>query len=245
MILLIDIGNTYTKISSDDRKHFYQFLSSSYNDFESLESVFPNTIEESIEGAIISSVVRNKENIFKEYLDKKYNIDSLILTHDLKFHCEYPEKDKNELGGDLIAIMEGASKKHETFIGVSLGTATVFVVVKNLKFIGCAIAPGVFTSLNGLINSASLIENTNLSGDFELLGMDTESSLKSGLWNGFSFLVDGYITKIKEEYDMFGAETYMVGGFSNTIINNLKNENISYDKDLIFSGLYEIYKLNR
>ena len=245
MILLIDIGNTYTKISSDDRKHFYQFSSSSYKDVQELNNIFPNIIEESIEGAIISSVVINKEIIFKEYLDNKFNIDSLILSHDLKFNCLYPEKDKNELGGDLIAIMEGISKTHKTFIGVSLGTATVFVVVKNLKFIGCAIAPGVFTSLNGLINSASLIEDTNLSGDYNLLGMDTESSLRSGLWNGFSFLVDGYITKIKEEYDIKDAKTIMVGGFSETIISNLKNENISYDKDLIFKGLYEIYKLNR
>ena len=244
MVLLIDIGNTYTKISSNDRKVFYQFLTSSYKDEIDLRSKLPLS-KEDVDGAIISSVVKNKEYTLKDYLDREYQIDSLILKHNLKFNCIYPSEDKNELGGDLIAIMEGIATKEKSFIGVSLGTATVFVVVKDLEFIGCAIAPGVFTSLNGLINSASLIEDTELSGSYDLLGMDTPSSLKSGLWNGFSYLIDGYIREIRSKYNLNSAKAHMGGGFSDAIIKKLRSDNIIYDKDLIFDGLYEIYKLNK
>lgn len=246
MVLLIDIGNTYTKITTDSGEFFTQFSTSSYKDTESLNDKLSSNLDGlEIKDAIISSVVKGRADIFKEYLDSKYNINSLILTHSLKFNIEYPKEEDNELGGDLIAIMEGLSKINKTFIGISLGTATVFTVVKDLKFIGCAIAPGILTSLNGLINSASLIEDTKLSGAYNLLGMDTESSLKSGLWNGFTYLIDGYIKAIREECDMIGANAFLVGGFSDIVIKNLKEKNIYIDKDLIFKGLKEIYRLNR
>ncbi|MBP5342364.1 type III pantothenate kinase [bacterium] len=244
MVLLIDIGNTYTKISNINRDFFIQISTSSYQTVEEIINTNHDFFQ-STENAIISSVVKGKADIFRKYLIKKYNIDPIIVSHDLIYNTIYPKKEENELGADLIAIMEALTPKFDSYIGVSLGTATVFVVVRNHKFIGCAIAPGVFTSLNGLVNSASLIENTKLRGEYTLLGMNTESSLRSGIWNGFTYLVDGYIENIKKECNMMDAPSYFVGGFSETIIKNLKSKNVIYDKDLVFKGLESIYNLNK
>ena len=139
--------------------------------------------------------------------------------------------------------MEGCAKDNDSFIAISLGTASVFLDVENKVFNGCAIAPGLLSSLDGLINTASMIEDTNLNNDFELLGFDTDSSVRDGILMGHTFLIDGYIDAIKKENNNYNLKTYMMGGFSNVLSKKIKNK-VDIDQDLIFKGMLEIYKMN-
>lgn len=56
-------------------------------------------------------------------------------------------------------------------------------------------------------------------------------------------MVDGYINAIKEENSIKEIHTFMLGGFSDTIIKNIKNE-VIIDQDLIFKGMKDIYSNN-
>ena len=238
MLLLVDIGNTYTKIKLDNESNVFHIPTSKIKNVDSLKELFPKDL--SFDSACISNVSKGKDLIFKEYFDE-LNIKSLIINKDLKFRIKYPLV--NELGPDLMALMEGCATICSSFIAISLGTASVFLYVKNNEFMGCAIAPGLLSSLDGLINTASLIEDTVLSKDYELLGFDTESSLRDGILMGHAFMVDGYINAIKEENSIKEIPTFMLGGFSDTIIKNIKNE-VIIDQDLIFKGMKDIYSNN-
>ncbi len=241
MILLADIGNTYTKLKIDGMKEVHSFLTKDMTE-GFISSLFPICFRGKFNGAAISSVVRGADRILYSYLKEEFGIDSLVVTKDLKFDMIYPEK--NELGPDLMCLMEGALEYSDTFIGISLGTASVYMGVKEKKFLGCAIAPGVLTSLNGLINSASLIEDTELDGSYSLLGLDTVTSLRSGVFSTYTFVTDGYIDAIKREYGIKDAKVLMMGGFSEIISGKIKNECEIHD-NLIFKGLKSIYIKNR
>ncbi len=242
MIILVDIGNTYIKVSTSlDYSIIDKTKTREIKDFSSIKL----PIFKDLDGVIISSVSKGKEHIYYEYFKEKYGIKPYIVSHDSKTKVVYNLKtEENELGSDLIALMEGASLKSNSFIIISLGTATVFNVVKDLKYIGTAISPGILTSLNGLIDSASLIENTSLDGDYDLLGRNTEEALRSGLFNGYTFLIEGFIKEIKNKYFDEDIPIYIFGGFSNIIKNKLK-EKVILDDAILSKGLMNIYKLNR
>jgi len=234
MILLVDIGNTYTKFKYDDLD-VIRIETKLITDFTYLLNYFKDD-NSSIFKCAISSVVINKAEIVKEFVKAKYHIDSLIISKELKTTIKYPTKEENELGSDLISLMEACSKDANTFITISLGTATVINFVKDKVFKGCAIAPGIITSLNGLINSASLINDTILKGDYNLLGMNTNDSLKSGVFNTFIFSIERFVHEIEKTYNIKDEKIYITGGFSNELKKKLKL-NAIYDDDLIFKGI--------
>ena len=238
MLLLVDIGNTYTKIKLENDSRIFRIETSKIKNISSLNKLFPSEL--SFDSVCISSVSKGKELVFKEYFDSK-DISSVIIDKDLKFNIKYPSL--NELGSDLMALMEGCSLIDGSFIAISLGTASVFLYVKDYEFMGCAIAPGLLSSLDGLINTASMIEDTSLSGKYELLGMNTIDSLRDGVLLGHSFMVDGYIKAIKEKYNDPSLKTYLIGGFSDVISQNIKNE-LVINQELIFDGMINIYKNN-
>ena len=159
MLLIVDIGNSYTKFKIKESSFYFSLKTSIYNDVEELKKCFPIEKNNSITDAIISSVCLNKDEIIKEFLINEYNVTPIIINHNLKYDIKYPAL--NELGSDLISLMEGASIYSNTHLTISLGTATVFNLVIDNNYIGTAISPGIFTSLNGLIDSASMISISN------------------------------------------------------------------------------------
>jgi len=241
MILLIDIGNTYTKFKFDN-KDVIRIETSKITDSNYLINYFKDD-NSSLFRCSISSVVIGKADIIKEFIEKKYNITPLIISKYLKTNCIYPKHDKNELGSDLISLIEGSIVNDDTFVSISLGTATVINFVMNKKFMGCSIIPGILTSFNGLINSASLIEDTILDGDFNLLGLTTKDSLKSGVFNELIFTIERYVHEIEKTYNIQNLKVYITGGFINVIKNKL-NLNAIYDDELIFKGMKNIMDIN-
>jgi len=241
MLLVVDIGNTCTKFKIMDSEYKFTLNTSDYSNIEDLKKVFPMP-KENIDKCIISCVCLNKDKIIKEFVDEIFNINSLVVNHDMNTIIKYP-KENNELGSDLIALMEGASLCADTHITITLGTATVINLVINNVYIGTVISPGVLSSLSGLVGSTSLLKMINLNDDCKLLGVNTEECLNSGLINGFTFLLDGFISKIKEEYQLSHIQAYITGGFSKIFSEKLTNECIC-DENIIYKGLENLYKLN-
>lgn len=234
-LLLLDIGNTYTKVAIyEDKINFIE----SFKSVEYIDSF--NKLNISFDDCICSSVKPEVNDDVKNIIKDKFNVDVKFVNYNMKFNTIYPKE--NELGSDLIAIMEAI--KDDTFIACSFGTASVVMLVKDKKFMGCAIAPGLLTSLNGLVNSASLIKNTVLDGKYSLLGMDTKESLRTGTFNSFKYITDGFISDIKNEYEV-EPSIYFFGGHSNKIYDLSKyKENIIINQNLVFEGLINIYRGN-
>jgi len=243
MLLLVDIGNSFSKFKIDNTNIVFSLKTSSYETVDDLKKLFPIEHLDNVTEAIISSVSLNKDNLIKEYLKEEKGIDSIIIKNvGMKYLNDYPTVN-NELGSDLVAIMEGASLSSNTHITISLGTASVFNLVIDKKYIGTSISPGVFSSFKGLVESTSLFKLTELDKESKVLGFNTEEALASGVLNGFSYLIDVFINSIKEEYNLKNVDVYIFGGFASTFSKLIKNK-VILDNDLIYKGLSNLYKLN-
>ncbi len=67
---------------------------------------------------------------------------------------------------------------------MDIGTATTFDVLVKRTYRGGVIAPGIKISLNTLSDKASLIPKINLKKINKIIGIDTNSAVRSGFFLG-------------------------------------------------------------
>lgn len=245
MILLVDIGNTNTKLKYSSSEEVFSVRTSSKYSSRDLQKIFKDMPKKEIEGAIISSVVPLLTKPAKVFVEKVFSVKPLIVDKGFKSHIKYPMKDEeNELGADIFSALEASSLVIDTFLNIDLGTATTFNLVINNKFMGCAIAPGLMTSAKALIGNAAQIKAFDYDGTPLLLGFNTTDSVEGGIINGWACIVDGYIRKIKEKYNLEDLRVFITGGDSRYILSELK-EKVEPVKGLVFKGLESLFELNR
>ena len=129
----------------------------------------------------------------------------------------------------------------KNFIILDFGTATTFDVLVSNNYRGGVIAPGVSISLNTLIDKASLIPKINLKKIKKVIGIDTNSAVRSGFFWGYAGLIDNIINLIKKETKK-KYKVIITGGFSNLFKESIKAKVIE-NKDITIKGLIKISKL--
>ena len=129
----------------------------------------------------------------------------------------------------------------KNFIILDFGTATTFDVLVSNSYRGGVIAPGLSVSLNTLSDKASLIPKINLKKIKKVIGIDTNSAVRSGFFWGYAGLIDNIIELIKKETRK-SYRVVITGGFSNLFKNSIKTKVIE-NKNITVKGLIKISKL--
>ncbi len=255
MILTLDVGNsniTIGCIGFENKIYFVSRLFSDLNktedeyriDFENILNLY-NIDVSKIEGGIISSVVPPLISAHKNAIKKIIKKDPIIVENNLKLNFKI-DLDKNvKLGSDLIVGASAAIEEYKLPIIIfDLGTATTVSVINKKKiFIGGLILPGIKISLDSLSNKTSQLPHIEIRSPKNIIGKNTLESMRSGIVNGTSSLIDGLINKIEEELEE-KCSVILTGGFSKMISEHCK-ENIIYDENLLLKGLVKIYKINK
>lgn len=252
MILALDIGNTNIVIGCiDNGKIVFDCriaTNSSKTDIE-LAIMLKNILTlnkipiENLEGSIISSVVPPINQAIKNAIKLVTGKEPMTISdcEGLKVDLDDPR----QLGDDLIVgAITALNEFSPPITMIDMGTATtIFVIDKGGTYVGGTIMPGLLTSQNALISSASLLPSISLEAPEKVIGKNTIDALKSGAIFGYSSMIDGMIDKIEAE---IGQKTTVVatGGLSKCIIENCKHD-IVYDKDLLLKGLWLIYKTHQ
>ena len=97
-------------------------------------------------------------------------------------------------------------------IVIDFGTATTFNCVNGRgEFIGGAIAPGIVTSVDALVNRAARLSRVELVRPKEAIGRNTATNLQSGAIYGYAGLVDGLVERMQAEMGG-GAKVIATGG---------------------------------
>ena len=126
---------------------------------------------------------------------------------------------------------------------VDFGTATTFDVVNGQgDYIGGIIAPGVNLSLDALQRAAAKLPTVAIQKPSKVVGTNTVGAMQSGIYYGYSGMVDGIAGRIKAEHneDMVVIAT---GGLASLfakacpVIEHL-------EPDLTILGLKELYYMN-
>jgi len=254
MLLVIDIGNTNTSLGvfeKDELIHTFA-LSSDVKKTDDeyginlLAILNHKNITSKISGAIVSSVVPQLCEIYKNAIKKYLEIEAISLSYKSKLPITLNLKNNKEIGADRIANASAAVSKYKLpAIVIDFGTATTFDIVdKNADFIGGIIAPGLKIQAKSLSQFTSKLPKLKIEAPENAIGADTINAMLSGIVLGHRCMIEGMIKKCESELGQ-KATIVATGGYSDVLFKNMDNVIDFIDKDLTLFGLKELYKLNK
>ena len=242
MNLVIDQGNTFTKIGVFDKGSMIYSDSNKILDESLINAVFANY---SVDKVIISSVQRDyKSEILKDELGLSSDIFLHVLTHKSLLPIQNNYKTPITLGKDRIAALVGAYSLYSEspVLVIDAGTAvTIDYLDASGKFIGGNISPGIQTRFNALNQNTQKLPLLKLNENSPFLGCSTEEAIWSGVQNGMIFEIESYINHFKSLNT--SVKTILTGGDAYFFAKNLKNR-IFVNLNLVQSGLNTILEYN-
>lgn len=253
MILAVDIGNSNIVIGAIDSGEilFISRLETNHNRLEDEYATYIKGILElygvdkkAFEGAIVSSVVPPLSDVLAHAVKKLIGIEPMILGPGIKTGLNIRTNNPGQLGSDIVANNVAALELYKgPVIVIDMGTATtVSASDESSTFLGCAIMPGVTTSLNALTKKAALLQEISYYAPEHVICQNTADCMRSGIVYGTASMVDGMVDRFLSELKT-DAKVIATGGHAKYILPHCKNK-IIYDPNLLLSGLYIIYNKN-
>ena len=149
-----------------------------------------------------------------------------------------------DVGADRLVNAVAAHQRYGgPLIIVDFGTATTFDVIDHDgNYFGGVIAPGINLSLDALHMAAAQLPRVAVRRPRSVIGKRTVPAMLSGIYWGYTGLIEGLIARIKAEYDA-PMEVVATGGLAplfaegSDVIKHL-------DLDLTLRGLAEIHRRN-
>lgn len=255
MLLVIDVGNTNIKYGvwkEDVMLASFRVSSRISRTADEYGSVLVNLLDNSgikktdIDGIIVSSVIPTLNYTICHMCEYFFGISPLMVGPGIKTGMNIKAENPKEVGADRIVNNVAAYKKYGgPIIVIDFGTATTFNVVdKDGAFIGGVIAPGIKTSLSGLVSSTAQLPMIELVPPKKVIAKSTETNMQAGIIFGFSGLVDNIVGKIKKELGDDNVKVVATGGLGEIIAKETKCIEV-VDRTLTLFGLKTIYDLNK
>jgi type III pantothenate kinase len=254
MLLALDIGNTAITIGVFEGEKLRARWSIA-TDVENLVDEYailllnllrtaglgPGEVDE----AILGSVVPSLTPVFQEVCRRYFTVTPLIVDLGVKTGVRIMYDSPRDVGADRVIDAVAAIKLYgPPLIVVDFGTATVFdAISKEGDYVGGAIAPGIGISMEALFERTAKLPRIELERPKTAIGKTTVTAMQSGIIFGYVGLIEGIITRMKEE---LGAEAKVVatGGLAPLIAREtpvIQAVNV----DLTLIGLRLIQEANR
>ena len=239
MNLIIDIGNTATKIAVMDSK---EILFRERVDYLSTERVSALLEEyKSIDKVIVASTGRVDECVREMLRERVACFLEFGPTTDIPLKNGY--KTPETLGADRLAAAVGAETLYgaKSMLIVDFGTAITFDVVTNGTFSGGNISPGMGARFRALHEYTSRLPLCGPTDEILEFGRTTQEAIEQGVMRGIKEETEGYISDFLAKYDDLCI--IFTGGDAKYFVNRIKNT-IFADWDLNLHGLNQILEYN-
>lgn len=219
MKLIVDCGNTNTSFGAfEGNTPAFKFAFKTdinITSFELLTKIqtglnFYKTDIKSIKLIKLASVVPAMEALFKD-LNRYIKTKICILKNDdikLIKNVEAP----NIVGIDRILNVYRASMqtKSKNVLVIDFGTATKFDFGNAKSFEGGVICPGIKTVYQSLFANTAKLPLIDFEKPESIIGKNTKEAINSGVYFGYSHLVNGIVSDFKNKHKNF--EIFVTGG---------------------------------
>src|SRR5712692_8373546 len=255
MLLVMDVGNTNTVLGVYDRTQLVAHWR--------LTTVRDRTVDEygilarnlltlaaieasSIDGLIVASVVPPLNSVREAMSRTYFHLTPLFVEPGIKTGMPILYDNPQEVGADRIVNGVAAYERHKgPLIVVDFGTATTFDAISARgEYLGGAIAPGLSISAEALFQRAARLPRVDIRRPPSVIGRNTTHSVQSGLVHGYLGLVQGILTRMRDE--MGGhARSIGTGGLVGPLEAELRGTLDEIDPNLTLEGLRILYDRNR
>jgi len=198
-----------------------------------------------VNGIIISSVVPPVTGTFEELCQLYFQHEPLVVGAGIKTGVRILYDNPREVGADRIVNAAAVKAKHSCpACVVDFGTATTFDGISaEGDYLGGAIAPGIVISAEALFSRTAKLPRIELIAPERAIGRNTVESMQSGVLFGYVGLVEGMISRFREE---LGPNMQVIGtGGLAEVIARQTTVFDAIDPWLTLKGLQVIYHLNR
>lgn len=200
---------------------------------------------EQVSGLIVSSVVPELNEVIERTGRRYFDCDPMLVGPGVKTGMPILYENPHEVGADRIVNSVAATARHGApVIVLDFGTATTFDVVgPGGEYLGGVIAPGLVVSAEALFEKAARLHHVEVRRPDAVIGRNTEHSVRSGLYHGYSALVEGLVRRIRDE---LGQEAPVVatGGLARVFAPEL-DFLVEVDSGLTLEGLRLIWDKNQ
>jgi len=239
MNLIIDIGNTLTKIGVFEGNQLIEFQRMDGTDLAQIASV--SMKYSGIKAAIISSVSISVEELLSGV---RFEFTPLILNQRTRLPFQNMYKTPDTLGKDRLAGVAAAYFYFpmQDALVIDAGTAITYdLITSSGEYLGGSISPGIrmrYRALHTFTERLPLLEMTD---HFELIGNSTNSAIHSGIMNGILIEVSGVIEMYRQRYP--ALKIILTGGDYNYFDKQLKVKTFAAP-NLVLEGLNHILNYN-
>ena len=253
MLLAIEVGNTNTKIGVYDGARLLASwrLTTRREQTADEYGLFIETLLRSrglerrqIDGVAISNVVPQVQQTLEWMSEQYFGVTPMSAEPGVNTGITLAVDFPREVGADrIVKAIAAIAIYGPPLIVIDFGTATTFDCVNARgEFIGGAIAPGLGTAADALLNRAARLYRVELVRPKEAIGRNTVTNIQSGLVYGWAGLADGLIERMKKE---LGGEPKVIatGGLASLIVEVAKSVQ-HVNEHLAFEGLRLLYERN-
>jgi type III pantothenate kinase len=229
MLLAVDIGNSNTVVGvfrGDELVEHWRLSTDRYRTSDEVALLYDGLLgfaelsfTHNVHGIVISSVVPTVTETYREMVARYFPFPPVMVEPGIRTGLPLRYDNPKEIGADRIVNAVAAAELYGApSIVVDFGTSTNFDVVDaDGAFAGGAIAPGVSTSTEALVDRAARLPKVETIAPESAIGRTTTAAMQSGIVYGFAGQVDAIVTRIMEELGP-GVTTVATGGLAPAIL---------------------------
>lgn len=155
----------------------------------------------SVGGIAVASVVPPLDHVLRQVAEVYFGLTPLFVDYTTDTGLQILYDSPADVGADRIVDAVAAVTKYGApCIVVDFGTATTFNVVNaSREYLGGAIAPGIMISAEALFSRTAKLPRVEIKRPEKVIGSATVGAMQSGLYYGYTGLVDGMLERMIAE----------------------------------------------